>query len=440
MNSSKKPIAILSGVGSRGDVNPMLAIAKALRERGFDAVLSVGEPYAALVEAAGVQSESLLSKEAFEMFLETPGLWTEWGSSLLMRDVVPRCLRSHWEVIERHYRPGRTVLVAHPLDFASRVFRDLHPETPLASIHLAPASLRTPADPPKLTSRSWELRKPEWFVRGLYWCIDHTLLASMVQRPLNQFRRELGLAKVSRPLCDWWYSPDCVLAMFPDWFAPHVDSRLARIDCLGFPLDDGPANAAQQHRLEALQQQLQRLDQRPLVFTAGSANRQARAFFTMVAKVLTELQLPAVLLSPQPEQIASDLPREIIASGYVPLHTLLPLATGIVHHGGVGTTGAAMAAGCPQLIIPRAFDQFDNARRVVQLGCGVQLLDRKLTASRLRAVLLDRFAASHRGASVDATGNLHGSPLQAAAMGLANRVQVGAADRAADRIATLLPG
>src|SRR6202012_1799180 len=55
---------------------------------------------------------------------------------------------------------------------------------------------------------------------------------------------------------------------------------------------------------------------------------------------------------------------------YVPLRALLPRCAALVHHGGIGTTAEALRAGVPQVIVPLAFDQFDNAARVRALGAG----------------------------------------------------------------------
>ena len=55
--------------------------------------------------------------------------------------------------------------------------------------------------------------------------------------------------------------------------------------------------------------------------------------------------------------------------------SLFPRAAAVVHHGGVGTTAQALRAGVPQLVMPFAHDQFDNAARVRRLGCG-QILPR----------------------------------------------------------------
>jgi rhamnosyltransferase subunit B len=82
-----------------------------------------------------------------------------------------------------------------------------------------------------------------------------------------------------------------------------------------------------------------------------------------------------------------------------------------VHHGGVGTTSQALAAGIPQVIRPMAFDQFDNAARIERLRCGVSLRRDRNLAEALESVLnpssrlADRSVISElaqRLASVDA--------------------------------------
>ena len=55
---------------------------------------------------------------------------------------------------------------------------------------------------------------------------------------------------------------------------------------------------------------------------------------------------------------------------YAPFDVLLPRVALLVHHGGIGTTAEALRAGVPQLVLPFAFDQFDNGRRVQQMGAG----------------------------------------------------------------------
>jgi len=68
-----------------------------------------------------------------------------------------------------------------------------------------------------------------------------------------------------------------------------------------------------------------------------------------------------------------QLPKGIAAFEYAPFGQVLPRAQAIVHQGGVGTTGQGLRSGRPVLIVPHAHDQFDNAARVVRLGCGRML-------------------------------------------------------------------
>ena len=52
----------------------------------------------------------------------------------------------------------------------------------------------------------------------------------------------------------------------------------------------------------------------------------------------------------------------LLAAANVPHAALLPHCCAIMHHGGAGTTSAALAAGCPQLVCPLHFDQFQWVR------------------------------------------------------------------------------
>ena len=81
-----------------------------------------------------------------------------------------------------------------------------------------------------------------------------------------------------------------------------------------------------------------------------------------------------------------------IAVAYAPYSTLFPRAAAVVHQGGVGTTQQALRAGRPQLVVPFLGDQFDNAARVVRLGCGATLGRGRYRADRA-ATALERLLA-----------------------------------------------
>ncbi|KAB8140321.1 glycosyltransferase family 1 protein [Chloroflexia bacterium SDU3-3] len=68
----------------------------------------------------------------------------------------------------------------------------------------------------------------------------------------------------------------------------------------------------------------------------------------------------------------------------IPHHWLFPHMAAIVHHGGAGTTGAALRGGVPSIVVPFSFDQPFWGQRVASLGVGPQPIPRaKLTVRNL---------------------------------------------------------
>jgi UDP:flavonoid glycosyltransferase YjiC (YdhE family) len=81
------------------------------------------------------------------------------------------------------------------------------------------------------------------------------------------------------------------------------------------------------------------------------------------------------------------MPANVRVGGWVPLSELLPSCAAIVHHGGAGTTGTALAIGVPQLVLPHGADQHMNAAAVVRRGVGLSHLPSEVDVETLRAAL-----------------------------------------------------
>ncbi|HEV7722795.1 MAG TPA: nucleotide disphospho-sugar-binding domain-containing protein, partial [Iamia sp.] len=80
-----------------------------------------------------------------------------------------------------------------------------------------------------------------------------------------------------------------------------------------------------------------------------------------------------VLLVGCPRQLAADAlgdRPDVRAVGFVPLSGILPRADLILHHGGLGTSLAAIRAQVPSLVMPLAYDQLHNARLLEAAGAG----------------------------------------------------------------------
>ncbi len=380
---SKMHDTIVTAPGSLGDVNPMLAIARILQSEGRQVLFLSAERYLHLAHNAGLATHALFDEQQFSHFVADPELWhPRRGLQHIFEKAVNNVLRSHYAWLVEHCQPGKTLLVSHLLDLAGRIYRDKYPSTRFVTVVPAPTPLRSFTAPPRLSGFAWERWIPKTTLPMAYWAADF-MLDRMALSEINALRQSLDLPPVKRMLKNWWWSPDLVLCLFPEWFSIPPADLLPQMRLVGFPLADAadivPAEVTSQ--LQAILAQL--AGKQPIVFVPGTANEHGRKFLTHAASACHQLQRAAILISNNPSQIPHPLPPHIFSAKYLPFSQLLPHAAAIVHHGGVGTTSQSFAAGIPQLVLPMAFDQFDNAERVQRLGCGTWLPMHKLTTPRL---------------------------------------------------------
>jgi UDP:flavonoid glycosyltransferase YjiC (YdhE family) len=85
---------------------------------------------------------------------------------------------------------------------------------------------------------------------------------------------------------------------------------------------------------------------------------------------------------------AGPLPANVRPAGWMPLQVLLTTCAAIVHHGGAGTALTALAAGVPQLAIPRSADQPENAAALVQRGVAIAVQPAGTTAEEVQAAVV----------------------------------------------------
>lgn len=98
----------------------------------------------------------------------------------------------------------------------------------------------------------------------------------------------------------------------------------------------------------------------------------------------------------------AGLPSSVIGITGAPHEWLFPRCAAIVHHGGAGTSAAAFRSGVPQVVVPHAADQPYWGRRVADLGVGPRPIPRKdLTQDRLRAALEVALSLGARSAAYD---------------------------------------
>ena len=231
---------------------------------------------------------------------------------------------------------------------------------------------------------------------------------------------------------------------FFDFFMDEADIVLAPFSqVLGRPQADWPARTAQtgfaffdQPDDELQDQSTAQIDQflasgpPPIVFSLGSTGVYTAGDFYIQAWQAAQMLGQRALLMVGPDeqvQIPQNTGSQCLIVKYAPHVRVFPRASIVVHHGGVNTTGQALRAGRPQLVVPLAHDQFDNAARIVRSGCGLTLPKSQFTAAKsvglLKQLLANDSIARHAASAAETVASEGGASGAARAIHqfLANR-------------------
>lgn len=357
---------ILVTVGTAGDLYPFLSLALALRNKGHQVSFVTNAAHVHLAEQLGFETHGTGTQAQYQAMLDDPDLWhPRRALQVLKRGFDAACQESM--TMPSYVPVGEPcVVIAHSLAFGViAAFRQVWPQMRIVVAHLAPTSLRSCDDPMQFgpfpvarwVPQSWR----QWMWRQFDKPVDAAMLPA-----LNALRRRWGLPDMPHFFDHIYQDADHTLCLFPSWFCPPLSGWPQPLSMGDFQrFDPQPTDTLSPELTQFLS-----AGSAPVVFTPGSAHRHAKAYFARALRVAAALGCRAIFLTNHAAHVPADLPSTVLWQGYVPLRTLLPKVAVLVHHGGIGTTAEALAAGTPQLVLPLAFDQFDNARRVQALGVG----------------------------------------------------------------------
>lgn len=372
---------LLLPYGTSGSTYPFIWLGRQLMARGHRVTLVTAPRYESIARQAGLNFVPTGGDE-LEQMLKAPSLW-KLGLGLATAykhggRAAKDYVAAAEEAIAQH--GPADLLMAPMICFGARVLREKL-RIPLVTVHLYPmmiikAHLPPVVIPPFLWLRQLPLllrRFILWFPNPLdlfaYPAVKRCCAENGV-RPRSLWKK-------------WWDSPDGVLTLFPDWFAPPQPDWPKNLLQWDFPLED---MAAERPLDDALAKFLAE-GEKPVLFTAGTGHFHAEAFFATAAKLVSELGCRAVFITPKTDQVPSGLTAGVFVSAYAPFSQLLPRARAFVHHGGIGTTSQCLAAGLPQLVVPMSLDQPDNADRVKRFGVGLSISQGQFTVERALPLL-----------------------------------------------------
>lgn len=365
---------VISTFGSFGDVHPYVAIALELKARGHSPVIATSEIYREKMDAIGIEFRPVRPDmpsydEPDKVAALIEGAMDPRVGGEKVLDMILPHLRDAYEDLNAAAE-GADLLLTHPLPFVGPMVAQAR-KLPWVSSVLAPASFLSVYDPIVPPQWPWlyhMMRLSPWVGRGVMALAKIKL--DKLTKPVYDLRAELGLPRGEPPILGGMHSPTNVLALFSKLMAEPQRDWPPNTVVTGFPFYDRRDYFGETGTSPEL---LRFLDGGlpPIVFTLGSsAVWVARDFYRDSIAAAQVLGQRALLLVGPPRNMPTTLPDGVAAFEYAPYSEVLPRACAIVHQGGVGTTGQGMRSGRPVLILPHAHDQFDNAARVVRLGCG----------------------------------------------------------------------
>ncbi|MGW0893904.1 glycosyltransferase [Saccharopolyspora sp. NPDC002578] len=341
---------LLATIGSRGEVQPVVALALRLRALGHDARVSVPPDFRDRIEDLGMPVVDLGPR------MRAAESW-DLSSPDGKRRAAQEAVAAQFGTLREAARDCEVLVGCGAVMVAARSVAQL---LGIGHVHaqFCPATLPSPHHAPA----PW----PGWpqDAAGDHrdaWAADAQRWEDTWGAALNAHRVDAGLAPVEdvrdHVLTDQpWLAADPVLGPWPEPGDPGVVQTGAWLLPGGGPLpvavksflDDGAP---------------------PVYFGLGSMPAPGGDVGRVVLAAAREAGR-RVIVSRGWAELDLDRGGDLLVVGEVDHQVLFPRVAAVVHHGGAGTTTTAARAGVPQVVLPQVYDQHYWARRVEDLGIG----------------------------------------------------------------------
>jgi vancomycin aglycone glucosyltransferase len=382
---------LLSTWGSRGDIEPIAALAVELQAHDGAARVCAPPDFAERFADIGVEMVPMgLSVRTLVHGHKTQKPSTPADAPRVAAELVAAQFETLGPAAE-----GCDALVATGLMPAgARTVAEVH-GIPYALVGLQPGSFPSPRQKP--LPRPGKPFPPGATDNRVLWQVDAERVQALYGGPLNAHRAALGLPPVDnvrdhvftdRPwlaadptLAPWPGSPDLDVVQTGAWTLP--DMRPLPAELMSF-LDAGAA---------------------PVYVGFGSVRAPEDAARVAVDAIRAQGRR-AIFGRGWADLAQIDDRDDCFIVGEVNHQALFPRVAAVVHHGGAGTTTTAAKAGAPQVVVPQIADQPYWAGRVAALGIGAAHDGPTPTVESLSAALETALAPETRTRATAVAGTI----------------------------------
>ena len=367
---------LISSIGSRGDVQPVIALALELRARGHAARLCVAPNFKEWVESfdlpcipIGPDLKQLTGGQA-------PKNPTKPTAEQL-RQLAGHTVRSQFPVLTEAAQGCDLIVAGGVLQLATRSIAESL-NIPYVFAAYCPAALPSSSYPPAKVGTHYS-QTLSADANCALWREEEESWNGFFRDSLNEERTKLGLSPIEsvqrhiftdRP----WLAADPILApagLNSAMLITQTGAWLLR-DARGLP--------------DPLEEFLSRGDP-PVYFGFGSM-RSSEGNSQVLIEAARALGLRSIIAQGWGNLGPIDEGSDCLSVDDVSHEVLLPRVAAVIHHGGAGTTTAAARAGKTQVIVPYHYDQYFWAHRTEALRIGVAGPTRAdLTTSAMTAAL-----------------------------------------------------
>ncbi|WP_167473236.1 MULTISPECIES: glycosyltransferase [Nocardia] len=390
--------------GTRGDVQPALALGLELQRRGHDILVGAPPNLVDFVTSAGL-SAIPCGPDVQQLYSSDEGQRTlAAGSSFRLMQLVGKQMADYadqmnHEVIE--VCKGADVVVATMTteDRAASVTEAMR--VPLVVLHGFPCRKNHAYPVPGTLPPHWQ---PPGVVNGATWTLGENLRRVVFMRYLNQLRAELGLPKtMASPAAEMDRRGVPEVQIYDRALIPGLAEEWGeRRPLVGFlPLERSAREAVGELAADHGEVVAWAIEgEPPIYFGFGSMPiRDGAAVLAMVEEVCARLGKRALVSAGwsdlSPEDARTGPNTKVV--GPLAHDIVFPLCAAAVHHGGPNTTFESLRAGLPTLVCSVSFDQPLWGAQMERLGVGAHVPFRKLNRDTLtdglRKVLSDATAA-----------------------------------------------
>ncbi len=383
---------IILTLGSRGDVQPYVALGRGLAAAGHHVTLATHACWEPFVVEHGLgcrtvagDPRGLLEGEAGQMWLESDRNPVRFMRGMMdaARPLLRQAADDYWAAC----RAQPTDLILYPI-LAAFQARAIAEKLAIPALPAYLQHVHTTASYP-----SAMLPRVPW-LGGVYNRLTYTLTGELFWRTMrpviSTWRQEsLGLPPLPQhsEFAAWERAPLTCFYGFSPAVQPRAPEWGAHIHITGYWFLPAPAGWQPPAGLVDFL-----ASGPPPVFVGfGSmTGRNPEQVAELVLKALARAGQRGLLLTGWGGLKPGDLPADVYAIESAPFDWLFPRMAAVVHHGGAGTTGAGLAAGTPTIVVPFFADQHFWAWRVAALGAGPQPIPRRqLSVERLAAALTE---------------------------------------------------